>query len=81
MEANVRIITATHQNLSMMVKDGKFREDLFYRLNVMNISLPSLRERKEDIESLVQYFIETLNEEYGKDVQGTSRDRGVSQKV
>lgn len=71
-EANVRIITATHQNLSMMVKDGKFREDLFYRLNVMNISLPSLRERKEDIESLVQYFIETLNEEYGKDVQGTS---------
>jgi len=71
-EANVRIITATHQDLPMMVKGGKFREDLFYRLNVMNISLPSLRERKEDIESLVQYFIETLNEEYGRNVQGTS---------
>jgi two-component system, NtrC family, response regulator AtoC len=71
-EANVRIITATHQNLPMMVKDGKFREDLFFRLNVMNICLPSLRERKEDIESLVQYFIETLNDEYGRNVQGAS---------
>lgn len=72
--ANVRIIAATHQNLPMMVREGKFREDLFYRLNVMNICLPSLRERKEDLESLVQYFIETLNEEYGRSVQGTSQE-------
>jgi len=67
-DANVRIITATHQNLPLMVKDGKFRGDLFFRLNVMNVCLPPLRERKEDIESLVQYFIETLNEEYGRNV-------------
>ncbi len=47
-----------------MVTDSKFRVDLFSRLNVMNICLPRLRDRKEDIESLVQYFFETLNEEY-----------------
>ncbi|WP_263630688.1 sigma 54-interacting transcriptional regulator [Geomonas agri] len=62
-EANVRI-TATHQVLPRMVTDSKFRVDLFSRLNVMNICLPRLRDRKEDIESLVQYFFETLNEEY-----------------
>lgn len=71
-EANVRIITATHQNLPGMVRDGKFRGDLFFRLNVMNICLPSLRERKEDIGALVQYFIETLNEEYGRNVLGAA---------
>jgi two-component system, NtrC family, response regulator AtoC len=71
-EANVRIITATHQDLPQMVKDGKFRGDLFFRLNVMNVRLPPLRERKEDIESLVQYFIETLNEEYGRSVLGAA---------
>ena len=68
-EANVRIITATHQNLPKMVKEGKFRSDLFFRLNVMNIALPPLRERKEDIPSLIQYFIKTLNEEYGRSVE------------
>ena len=71
-EADVRIITATHQNLPAMVKDGKFRGDLFFRLNVMNICLPSLRERKEDIEALVQYFIGTLNIEYGRNVLGAA---------
>jgi two-component system, NtrC family, response regulator AtoC len=71
-EANVRIITATHQNLPAMVKEGRFRGDLFFRLNVMNVRLPPLRERKEDIESLVQYFIETLNEEYGRNVRGAA---------
>lgn len=73
-EANVRIITATHQNLPSMVKEGRFRGDLFFRLNVMNIALPSLRERKEDIGALVQYFIETLNEEYGRNVEGAATD-------
>lgn len=71
-EANVRIITATHQNLPMMVNNGTFREDLFFRLNVMNVYLPPLRERKKDIGPLVQYFIETLNEEYGRNVQGAA---------
>jgi DNA-binding NtrC family response regulator len=68
-EANVRIITATHQDLPRMVKEGRFRGDLFFRLNVMSICLPPLRERKEDIESLVKYFIESLNEEYGRSVE------------
>jgi len=72
LEANVRIITATHQNLPAMVKSGKFRGDLFFRLNVMNICLPSLRERKDDIGTLVQYFIETLNDEYGRNVLGAA---------
>jgi DNA-binding NtrC family response regulator len=71
-EANVRIITATHQNLPKMVKEGKFRSDLFFRLNVMHIPLSPLRERREDIPSLVQYFIEMLNEEYGRNVEGAA---------
>ncbi|HEY5513552.1 MAG TPA: sigma-54 dependent transcriptional regulator [Geomonas sp.] len=73
-EADVRIITATHQNLPKMVKEGKFRSDLFFRLNVMNIDLPPLRKRKEDIPSLVQYFIKTLNEEYGRNVLAASAE-------
>jgi two-component system, NtrC family, response regulator AtoC len=71
-EANVRIITATHQNLPKMVQEGKFRGDLFFRLNVMSIALPPLRERKEDIASLVKFFIESLNEEYGRSIQCAS---------
>ncbi len=70
--ANVRIIAATNQHLQEMVSDGRFRGDLFYRLNVMTINLPSLRERKDDIPSLVAYFIERINEEYGRSVQGIS---------
>lgn len=54
---NVRIIAATNRNLEQMVKEGTFREDLFYRLNVVEIHLPSLRERKEDIPILVSYFL------------------------
>jgi transcriptional regulator with PAS, ATPase and Fis domain len=53
-----------------MVREGKFRGDLFFRLNVMNICLPSLRERKEDIGALVHYLIDTINEEYGRNVLG-----------
>lgn len=56
-EVDVRIITATNQDLKTLVKNGKFREDLFYRLNVININLPPLRERSEDIPYLVNHFI------------------------
>lgn len=56
-EVDVRIISATNQDLDKMVSEGTFREDLFYRVNVINISLPSLRERKEDIPDLVSFFI------------------------
>ncbi|GFO56948.1 sigma-54-dependent Fis family transcriptional regulator [Geomonas sp. Red276] len=71
-EADVRIVAATHQDLPKMVAQGKFRGDLFFRLNVMHIELPPLRERAEDIEPLVQYMIESLNAEYGRKVAALS---------
>ncbi|MBN2332495.1 MAG: sigma-54-dependent Fis family transcriptional regulator [Deltaproteobacteria bacterium] len=66
---DARIIAATNQNLQKLVKEGKFRADLFYRLDVMTISLPTLRERKMDIPQLVAYFIERFNDEYGRQVE------------
>jgi two-component system nitrogen regulation response regulator GlnG len=57
-KANVRIITATHQNLDERVKQGLFREDLFHRLNVIRLRLPPLRERREDIPLLAKYFLQ-----------------------
>jgi two-component system nitrogen regulation response regulator GlnG len=56
-QVDVRIIAATHQNLEVQVNNGDFREDLFHRLNVIRIQLPSLRERKEDIEQLINHFL------------------------
>ncbi|MBA6254275.1 MULTISPECIES: nitrogen regulation protein NR(I) [unclassified Colwellia] len=56
-KVDVRIIAATHQNLEVQVSNGEFREDLFHRLNVIRIQLPSLRERKEDIEQLINHFL------------------------
>ena len=62
--ANTRIIAATNKNLWKMVKEGKFREDLFYRLNVFNLKLPALRYRKEDIPHLIDHFISQFTEKY-----------------
>ncbi|MGE4596505.1 MAG: nitrogen regulation protein NR(I) [Methylophilaceae bacterium] len=56
-KVDVRVITATHQNLEILVKEGRFREDLFHRLNVIRITVPPLRERQEDIETLAQHFL------------------------
>ena len=58
MTADVRVIAATHQNLQQRVTEGRFREDLWFRLNVFPIHLPPLRERKQDINALVHFFIE-----------------------
>ncbi|HDH96984.1 MAG TPA: sigma-54-dependent Fis family transcriptional regulator [Proteobacteria bacterium] len=66
---DVRIIAATNRNLETMVKEGGFRQDLYYRLNVVKIELPPLRERKEDIPLLVQHFIEQYSEELGKNIK------------
>ena len=64
-KANVRVIAATHQNLETRVKDGLFREDLFHRLNVIRIRLPSLRERHEDIPLLTRHFLQKSARELG----------------
>lgn len=66
---DVRILAATNRNVEQRVKEGKFREDLFYRLNVIQIKLPPLRERKEDILSLVGYFLKKYARIMGKSVQ------------
>ncbi len=69
---NVRIVAATNRNMEEEVMRGSFREDLYYRLNVINIHIPPLRERPEDIPLLVQYFLEKYSKENGKSVQGIS---------
>src|SRR6201993_4119839 len=65
---NVRIIAATHRNLSEMIREGKFREDLFYRLNVFPVAIPALRERREDIPLLVNYFVSKLSRQMGSQI-------------
>ncbi len=73
-ETDIRIITATNHDLSTMVEDGTFRGDLFYRLNMMSIILKPLRERKKCIPSMVEYFIDRLNCEYARAVEGISSE-------
>lgn len=69
---NARVIAATHCPLEQHIKDNKFREDLFYRLNVFPITLPALRDRIEDIPALVSYFVGKYAESYGKSIAGLS---------
>jgi len=72
-KVDVRIISATNKDLAKLVADGAFREDLYYRLNVFPIEAPPLRERKEDLASLVQRFIARFNAEEGRNVRGASQ--------
>jgi len=77
-KVNVRIIAATNKDLRQMVGDGKFREDLYYRLEVIPLMLPPLRQRKEDIPLLVDHFIQKFNRNNTKQVRGvSSRTMGV----
>jgi DNA-binding NtrC family response regulator len=68
----VRVICATHRDLKEEIRNGRFREDLFFRLHVFTIQLPPLKERREDIPLLVHHFIEKFNGETGKRVQGVA---------
>ncbi len=73
-EIDVRIIASTNVDLTERIREGKFREDLFYRLNVIRINLPPLRERKEDIPLLVEHFIKIYNQKTGKNIHGINED-------
>ncbi|MCK9262698.1 MAG: sigma-54 dependent transcriptional regulator [Desulfomonilia bacterium] len=65
-KVDVRVIAATNQDLYQMVQEGKFREDLYYRINVVNIPIPPIRERREDIEPLARYFLKKYSLEFSK---------------
>ena len=73
-QVSVRIIAATHRNLRAMIREGEFREDLFYRLNVFPIEIPPLRERREDIPLLVNYFVSKLARRMGKEINSVPRE-------
>lgn len=69
---NVRVISATNKSLREMVKKGRFRQDLLYRLDILKITVPSLREREEDIILLIRFFLDENNKKFNKDIQGIS---------
>ena len=71
-EVDVRVIAATHRDLAAEARAGRFRDDLFYRLNVINVRLPPLRERREDVPLLAQEFLDRLSHELGREVNGLS---------
>ena len=73
-KSNVRVIATTNKNLSNLMDKGSFREDLFYRLNVLKLTLPPLKERKEDIPLLVDHFLNFLNHSKGKRIEGVSKE-------
>jgi len=74
LKTDVRVITATHRNLEEAIKQGHFREDLYYRLNVISIPLPPLRERREDIPFLVDYFLKKYSKENQKQISDISKE-------
>jgi two-component system NtrC family response regulator len=73
-KVDVRVVTATNRNLEQLIKNGQFREDLFYRINVVTINLPALRDRKTDIPVLIRHFIEKYAHENDKNIQDISKE-------
>ncbi len=80
MKVDARIIAATNRNLEKMMDDNTFREDLFYRLNVMPIFLPPLKDRIDDIELLSQYFIKNFNKQHGRNITGLTQEALIALK-
>ena len=74
LKADVRVITATNRDLDRLVKNGSFRQDLYYRINVIRLRVPPLRDRKEDVPLLVDHFIDHFNRLKGKSITGVSPD-------
>lgn len=74
LKADVRVVTATNKDLPKLVSLGQFRDDLFYRLNVVKIELPSLKERRTDIPLLIEHFIGKFNKKIGKEIKGVSEE-------
>jgi transcriptional regulator with PAS, ATPase and Fis domain len=74
LHSDVRIISATNRDLEARVKEGAFREDLFYRLNVVTMAIPPLRDRKEDVPPLIEHFLQKYAQENGKTIEGISSE-------
>jgi len=74
LQADIRVVAATNQDLTRLVAEGRFREDLFYRINVIPIALPPLRDRREDIPLLAAHFLEKFSEQMGKSITGVSNE-------
>jgi two-component system response regulator PilR (NtrC family) len=73
-EADIRVIAATNQDLAKLVADGRFREDLYYRINVIPVRLPPLRERQEDIPLLAEHFLAKYTQQMGKSIAAISQE-------
>ena len=73
-KVDVRVLSATHRNLTQAVAEGQFREDLFYRLNAVTIEVPPLRQRKGDIPLFCHFFIDRLNDRFNKQIQGVNKE-------
>jgi len=73
-KVNVRVVAATNKDLAKLVRSGKFREDLFYRIRVVHLKLPSLRQRREDIPLLIDRLVAKFNRLQGKDIAGVSSE-------
>jgi DNA-binding NtrC family response regulator len=77
-KVNIRVIAATHRDLRAMIREGKFREDLYYRLSMVEMRVPPLAERKEDLPLLARHFIDNFSRQFGKPIRGLTPRAGIA---